>query len=53
MDMISPMRGEMSKLTKEVNYLAQKLAANQSIYRTVDQTNASSTSLNYLGLMSN
>ena len=46
MDMISTMRGEMSKLTKEVNYLAQKLAANQSIYRTVDQTNASSTSLN-------
>lgn len=46
MDMISTIRGEMSKLTKEVNYLAQKLAANQSIYRTVDQTNPSSTSLN-------
>ncbi|MEW8340004.1 MAG: GDSL-type esterase/lipase family protein [Candidatus Thiodiazotropha taylori] len=46
MDMISTMRCEMSKLTKEVNYLAQQLVADQSIYRTVDQTNASSPSLN-------
>ena len=46
MDTISTMRSEMSKLTKEVNYLAQQLAANQSIYRTVDRTSACSPYLN-------
>lgn len=49
MDMISNLRSEMSQLTKEVNDLAQQHFANQSVssvYRTVDQTSASSPSLN-------
>ena len=46
MDMIATMQGEMSKLTKEVNDLVRQHAANQSLYRTVDPTNASSPSLN-------
>ena len=46
MDMIATMQGEISKLTKEVNDLVRQHAANQSLYRTVDQTNASSPSLN-------
>ena len=46
MDMISTMQGEMAKLTKEVNDLVRQHAANQSLYRTVDQTHVSSPTLN-------
>ena len=46
MDMISTMQSEMSKLTKEVNDLAAQHVASQTLYRTVDETNASLPSLN-------
>ena len=46
MDMISSMQSEMSKLTKEVNDLAAQHVASQTLYRTVDETNASLPSLN-------
>ena len=45
MDMISTMQKEMSKLTNEVNDLAGQHVANQTLYRTVDETNTSSPSL--------
>lgn len=44
MDMISTLQGQINTLTKQVNYLVQE-AANESLYRTVDQTNTSSTRL--------
>ena len=47
MDMISTMQSEMSKLTKEVNDLAAQNVASQTLYRTVDETNASLPSLNH------
>ena len=47
MDMISTMQSEMSKLTKEVNDLAAQHVASQTLYRTVDETNASLPSLNH------
>ena len=46
MDMISTMQGEINRLTKEVNELVRLHAVEQSLYRTVDETNASSPSLN-------
>ena len=42
MDMISTLQGHINTLTKQVNYLVQE-AANVSLYRTVDQTNANSS----------
>ena len=46
-DMISTVQKEISKLTKEVNDLAGQHVANQTLYRTVDETNTSSPSLTH------
>ena len=40
------MQGEINRLTKKVNELVRLHAVEQSLYRTVDETNASSPSLN-------
>lgn len=46
MDMISTLQGQITILTKNVNELVQQ-AAEQSMYRTVDQISISSPSMNH------